>query len=125
MTQIEIQNEVISRYRIRINEHSQCWSRMHAHVRERTVCKWKQKNSAKATFELFHEIGHIETTTSKMRRCEAEYYATLWAVEQCHEYGVKIPENVKKSYQEYINRELDRGIRRGGKDYPTTLTIEW
>lgn len=41
----EIQNEVINKYRIKIEEHSTCWGRMHAHVKERKICKWHQKNS--------------------------------------------------------------------------------
>lgn len=125
MTYKEIQEAVIKRYNIKVNTNSKCWSRMHAHVKERMICKWIPKNSAVATFELFHEIGHIETTTSKMRRCESEYYATVWAIERCHEFGVTVPEKTRKAYQDYINRELDRGIRRGGAGYPTDLTLEW
>ena len=132
MNLIDIQKEVIARYKIDICDGSKCaddWYRMHAHVKERRVCKWKPAASIKATFDLFHEIGHIETTTSKMRRCESEYYATVWAVERMWEYGLddRISDTIKKRYQEYIWRELDRGIRRGGAGYPTKrqLTIEW
>jgi Zn-dependent peptidase ImmA (M78 family) len=128
----EIQNEVISKYRVDICDGSKCeddWQRTHAHVKKRRVCKWKQANSAESTFTLFHEIGHIETHTSKMRRCESEYYATVWAIEKMREYGVvdKISDKVKKLYQDYIIRERDRGVRRGGANYPTEqqLTLEW
>ena len=85
MTLVEIQNEAIQKYRIDICDGSKCnndWSRTHAHVKQRRICKWKQCSSIKSTFELFHEIGHIETHTSKMRRCESEYAATVWAVER-------------------------------------------
>lgn len=119
MTFKDIQNEVISDYRIKINEHSKCWMRMHAHVKTRTVCKWHQKNSIRATFDLFHEIGHIETTKAGMRRCESEFYATEWAIERCMEYGLEIPDKIIEDYQEYIDEELARGIRRGGRNYPT------
>lgn len=117
MTYKEIQNEVIKKYRIDICDGTKCkndWQRMHAHIRERRVCKWKQMNSIQCTFDLFHEIGHIETTTSKMRRCEEEYYATVWAIEKCKEYGLQIPEKTIELYQNYIYQEYDRGIRRGG-----------
>lgn len=119
MTLKQIQDEVIKKYRIRINEHSTCRGRMHAHVKTRTVCKWKQKSSLQATFDLFHEIGHIETTKSCMRRCEEEYYATVFAVNLFKEYGLEIPANTLKVYQDYIYRELDRGIRRRGKNLPS------
>ena len=117
MTYKEIQNEVIAKYKIDICDGSKCkddWHRTHAHIKERKVCKWKQANSIQATFTLFHEIGHIETTTSKMRRCEEEYHATMWAISKCREYGLQIPESIIKLYQDYINQEHDRGIRRNG-----------
>lgn len=122
---IDIQNEVIKKYRVTIDEFSTCWSRMHVHVRERRICKWHQKNSLKCTFELFHEIGHIENNNSKMRRCEQEYFATVWAVEELKKYGLTVPENIRKLYQDYVNREKDRGIRRHGNGYSEDLTIKW
>lgn len=125
MTYKQIQEEVIKKYNIKINTNSTCWSRMHAHPKQRTICKWSPKNSIKATFELFHEIGHIENNNSKMRRCEQEYYATVWAIERCHEYNIEVPDNIKKLYQDYIDSELDRGLRRGGSDYPKNLTLKW
>lgn len=125
MTYRQIQEHIIETYRVTIREHSDCWYRMHAHVKDRTICKWRPKNSARCTFDLLHEVGHIETTTSKMRRCEAEYYATVWAIERCKEYGMSVPESVRKAYQEYIYRELDRGIRRGGTGYNKDFRLVW
>lgn len=115
----DIQNEIIKLYNIKIDTDSKCWSRTHAHVRERRVCKWKQSNSIQSTFTLLHEIGHIKTTTSKMRRCESEYYATMWCLNVCKEYGLKVPNDIIEKYQRYIYRELDRGLRRGGANYPS------
>jgi hypothetical protein len=64
-----------------------------------------------------------------MRRCEQEFHATAWAIEECKKYGIesKITETVKNDYQEYIFDELDRGIRRGGSHYPSkdSLTLNW
>lgn len=113
----KIQNEVISKYRIILDENSSCRGRTHAHIRERRICKWHPKNSIASTFDLLHEIGHIETTTSNMRRCEEEYYATQWAIDRCKEYGLTIPDNIIKVYQDYINQELSRGVRRHGFGY--------
>lgn len=116
---LDLQKEVIEKYRITIVENSKCRSRMHAHVKQRKVCKWKPMSSSKATFELLHEIGHCETFKGWMRRCESEFYATQWALDRCKEYGVDVPDNLVENYQRYVYRELDRGLRRGGSNYPT------
>ena len=115
----EIQEEVIRENRITIVENSKCWSRTHAHQKQRKVCKWKQSSSIQSTFTLFHEIGHIVNNSGKMRRCESEYYATVWAIEECKKYNLEIPKSIIDSYQRYIYMELDRGLRRGGANYPT------
>ena len=99
MKYLEIQNDVINRYNID------------------RVCKWKCANSIQSTFALLHEIGHIETTKSKMRRAEAEYHATIWAMIKCKEYGLDVPGSIIKVYQDYINIEIERGKRRGGSGY--------
>lgn len=120
MTYFEIQNDIIQKYRVDICDGTKCandWARTHAHVKKRRVCKWKRANSVQSTFTLLHEVGHIETTKSGMRRCESEFYATVWAIERCREYGIKIPKKVIDDYQEYIDEEKDRGIRRGGSGY--------
>ena len=117
---VEIQNEVIKKYRIDLCDGTKCkndWGRTHAHVKERRVCKWRQANSIQSTFDLFHEIGHIETTKSGMRRAEEEYFATVWAIEEAKKYGLEIPQKTIKEYQDYIDMEKARGIRRGGKAY--------
>lgn len=133
MNLIEIQNEVIKKYRIDLCDGTRCkdgdWQRTHAHPKQRRVCKWKQAASIVSTFTLFHEIGHIENNNSKMRRCEEEYHATVWAIDRMREYGLleKIPDKLKSLYQRYIFQELDRGLRRGGSGYPTktSLTLNW
>lgn len=116
---IDIQKEVIELFNIKINNNSKCWTRMHAHVKERMICKWEPKNGIRTTFSLFHEIGHIETTQSYMRRCESEYHATVFAIKLMDEYGLHLPEKTFQIYQNYIWRELDRGLRRHGKNLPS------
>lgn len=119
----EIQEDVVRRYRIKLDEHSCCWGRTHAHIRERRVCKWHPKNSIHSTFTLLHEVGHIESNHAGMRRAEEEYYATKWALDRAAEYGITVPDKIRKEYQAYIDMELDRGIRRGGTNYKRNLTI--
>lgn len=133
MKYIDIQNEVIKNYRIDICDGTKCedgdWDRMHAHPKKRRVCKWKQMNSAACTFDLLHEIGHIENNNGKMRRCEEEYHATVWAIEVMKQYGIvdKISDQTKRLFQRYIYQERERGVRRGGANYPTEeqLTLKW
>ena len=120
MKYVDIQNEVINKYRIDICDGTKCvndWSRTHAHVRLRRVCKWVRANSLESTFTLFHEIGHIVNNTSTMRRCEEEYYATVWAIDELKKYGIKVPVKLIDRYQRYISLEMDRGIRRNGFGY--------
>lgn len=121
MNYIEIQNDVVKKYRIDLCDGTRCedgdWSRTHAHVKKRRICKWKQANSVQSTFALFHEIGHIETTKSGMRRAEEEYHATVWAINECKKYEIELPAKIIKEYQDYIDMEKDRGLRRGGAVY--------
>lgn len=121
MNYIAIQNEVVKKYNIDLCAGDRCedgdWARTHAHPKERRVCKWKQANSIRSTFTLFHEIGHIETTKSSMRRAESEYYATVWALEECKKYGLQVPQTIIDRYQRYIDMTAERGKRRGGTGY--------
>ena len=114
---IAIQNEVVEKYRIKLVPDSTCYGRTHAHPKKRMVCKWKQRNSVQSTFTLLHEIGHVMTKKGTMRRAESEFYATVWALEECAKYGIKVPQSTVDSYQDYIDMEIDRGKRRGGKGY--------
>ena len=118
MKHTEIQADIVKKYRVDLCDGTKCdddWRRTHAHVKQRRVCKWKAANSVQSTFTLFHEVGHLETTKAGMRRCEEEYYATVWAIEKCKEYSIEVPEKIIQEYQNYINREHERGVRRGGK----------
>ena len=127
MTHKEIQEEIIKKYRVDICDGTKCkddWHRTHAHVKIRRVCKWKQSNSIQSTFTLLHEVGHIETTKGTMRRAEEEYHATVWALEKCKEYGLDVPESIIERYQDYIDREVARGQRRGGSGYGKLVLID-
>ena len=124
---LDVQDDIIKQYNIDLCDGEKCkndWRRTHAHIKERRVCKWKCANSIQSTFALLHEIGHIETTKSKMRRAEAEYHATVWAIEKCEECGLQIPDTIINQYQKYIDMELERGKRRGGSGYGDLVLIK-
>ena len=120
MDYISIQNNSIDKHNIILCggncEDGSDWRRSHAHVKERKICKWKQANSIQSTFWLLHEIGHIVENTlgTKYRRCESEFLATMWAIKECNNLGIKIPPKIIQSYQNYIDRSWDRGKVRGG-----------
>lgn len=116
---IELQQEIIKKYKMNINTNSSCYSRTHVHPKNRMICKWKQTNSLRSTFTLLHEIGHCEACNSKMRRCEDEYYATQWALDRCKEYGLDVSQDIINKYQRYIDRELARGLRRHANYLPS------
>ena len=124
MKYIEIQEDLVKRFRIKIDTNSDCWGRMHAHPRERRVCKFRFKNSFRATFDLMHEIGHIEANDASMRRCESEYSATKWALDHLSDYGLEMDENILHAYQEYIDEEHARGIRRHCKTLPPIEALQ-
>lgn len=123
----ELQDSIIQKYRMTIETNSKCRQRMHVHVKQRKICKWRYKNSSLATFELLHEIGHCENNNSSMRRCEEEFYATQWAIDRCKELNVDVSEDVIKKYQAYVWRERQRGINRHCDTLPSKeeLTLKW
>lgn len=116
---VDLENQIIKQYKMKIETNSKCYSRTHVHVKQRTICKWKQSNSIVSLFTLLHEIGHCENNNSKMRRCEEEFYATQWALDKCKELKIDVPDKIVEKYQRYVYRELERGLRRKGYGYPS------
>lgn len=70
-------------------------------------------------FAFLHEIGHIMTNNTKMKRCEQEYLATKWAIKESTEIGFKVPKKYITVYQNYIWEWRDRGIKCGAKKIPS------
>ena len=116
MDYFSIEEQVIKDFNIIIVENSTCWERTHAHTDgTRKICKWKKANSYPSLFILLHEIGHIETHKSSMRRCEQESEATRWAIEKLRELGLPVKRKYTKKYKAYIEMTYKRGIARGLK----------
>ena len=113
MNWIDLQETMIAKYGIKVTVMSPCWQRTHIHIKTRMLCKWKQKNSYDSTFILFHEIGHVMTTTPNMKRCEKESEATRWAVNQFRELGIPIRRKVVSKYKKYVRMSYERGVARG------------
>lgn len=66
-------------------------------------------------FALLHEIGHIMTNTTKMKRYEQEYLATQWALDEAKRIGFKVKRKTIKTYQEYIFDWRERSIKLKAK----------
>ncbi len=78
-------------------------------------------------FDLLHELGHIHTNTSKMKRCEQEFYATQWAIERFEEYGLKLPPTRQFDFQKYVWDCLITGVLHRGKNMPSIydMSLDW
>lgn len=75
-------------------------------------------------FDLLHEIGHIQTNNTSMKRCEEEFYATQWAIEHIEKYDIKIPKERLKEFQKYIWMWRDVGIRHRAKNIPSKQQLK-
>lgn len=78
-------------------------------------------------FAFLHEIGHVLTNKSDMKRCQQEFLATQWAIKEAKRIGFDVPPSYIKTYQDYIWKWRDKGIKCGAKQIPTcdelTLTV--
>ena len=79
----------------------------------------KTDQSEWSLFAFLHEIGHILTNTTQMKRCEQEYLATQWALDESKKLGFKVAKETIVKYQYYIYRWRWKGIRLNGKNMPT------
>ena len=70
-------------------------------------------------FAFLHEIGHIMTNTTKMKRCTQEYLATQWAIDEAKRIGFNVPKDYIETYQDYIWNWRSRAIKLKAKVVPT------
>ena len=78
-------------------------------------------------FAFLHEIGHIMTNSTKMKRCVQEYLATQWAINEAKRIGFIIPDSFLKTYQNYILKWRTTGIKCGANNVPSCeeLTLKY
>ena len=78
-------------------------------------------------FAFLHEVGHIMTNTTKMKRCEQEFLATQWALKEAKRIGFHVPEAYVRVYQQYIWNWHEAGRRLKGRSMKTTeeLTLKY
>lgn len=88
----------------------------------------KYKNpTERDLFDLLHEIGHIKTNKTGMKRCMEEYLATQWALDHAKKYKVKVTKGLINIFQKYIWDWRETGIKHKGKNMPTKeqLTLHY
>ena len=71
---------------------------------------------------FLHEVGHhaIGFATYK-RRCEEEYHAWLWAINQMRRLGVPIDFRVQRRFEASMRYAVAKAQRRGVRDLPRPL----
>ena len=122
MDYLKIQNELLLKYQVTLIENSTCWRRTHAHCDgSRRICKLQIKNSYASLFTLLHEIGHLETTKTSMKRCESESEATRWAITELRKMKIPVKRKFVQKYKAYITMTYERGVRRGLKKKVTLI----
>lgn len=62
-------------------------------------------------FAFLHELGHVLTNNPKMRRCEMEYYATQWALDEAKRLGFYVSKEIIDVYQKYIFGWMRKGSK--------------
>lgn len=72
---------------------------------------WKYPYS-KYAFDVYHEIGHLETNSLDMEAYQQEYLATVWAIHAMNERRLYIAPRTFSLYQKYIAGYRDNSVDR-------------
>ena len=127
---LEIQNEIINMYKDTIDFRIDNKDCAYCYVPEKIIYlngKDLLYPTVESLFDLLHEIGHILTNTSKMKRCEEEFYATQWAITEIKKYGYTLSDKRKDEFQQYIWAWRETGIKHKAKNIPKKeqLILSW
>ena len=127
---LQIQNKLMEKYKDTISFRLTNEKGAYCYVPERIIyisCDKFLNPTPSSLFDLLHEIGHIMTNKKGMKRCEEEFYATQWAIEEMKRYKYEISDNRKNVFQEYIWKWRDTAIKLKAKTVPSKeeLTLKW
>jgi hypothetical protein len=127
---LQIQNGIIAEYRNTIHFRPTNEKGAYCYVPERIIYLHTDSffnPTPSSLFDLLHEIGHIMTNKSGMKRCEEEYYATQWAISEMKKYDYMISDKRKDEFQQYIWKWRDTSIKLKAKTVPSReeLTLKW
>lgn len=89
------------------------------------VVRWIESPYPKTPISLslfLHEVGHhvIGFETYPIR-CEEEFHAWNWAIQQLQSLGVGPDERVNRRYESSMQYEVAKALRRGGHEIPEAL----
>ncbi len=71
---------------------------------------------------FLHEVGHHAIGFNTYRqRCEEEYHAWRWAINQMRELGIEPDEKVQKRFRLSMQYAVGKAVRRGIKSIPQNL----
>jgi hypothetical protein len=71
---------------------------------------------------FLHEVGHHAIGFNTYRqRCEEEYHAWRWAINQMRELGIEPDAKVQKRFRLSMQYAVGKAVRRGIKQIPQTL----
>ena len=119
MTYKDIQSEVIAKYRITINEHSECRTRTHAHIKKRMVCKWSPKNSFRSLGIASKHMKEVGTSLALY----PSFFVFAFAVSESIRNFAPIPVMVSVVRSGMSVSEASRPILFIFRDYSVTRRI--
>lgn len=87
--------------------------------------RYSQYPCLKNLFDVFHEIGHLETNTEDMETYQQEYLATVWAIKECNRRKIHLTPDIIIMYQKYIIKHRDQSPNRNKiPDFAIRLPFE-
>lgn len=122
-----IVDRLISRHRISVkrwrNSMSGCAWRV-VHANGRTV-NWIEAPFPRTPISLaifLHEIGHhVIGFDTYRRRCEEEYIAWTWAIDQMRQLGIEPDARVRRRFELSMRYAVAKAVRRGIRTLPSPL----
>ncbi|HSU66395.1 MAG TPA: hypothetical protein VLJ39_05970 [Tepidisphaeraceae bacterium] len=89
------------------------------------VIRWIESPYPRTPISLaifLHEVGHHVIGFERYkRRCEEEYHAWTWAIEQMQSLGIEPDAHVLERFQLSMEYAVGKALRRGIKELPDPL----
>ena len=93
--------------------------------RDGSVIRWIEAPYPRTPISLsifLHEVGHhVIGFESYQRRCEEEYYAWQWAIQQMRSLEIEPDGRVMKRFELSMQYAVAKAVRRGIKELPEPL----
>ena len=113
------------RIRVRKWRTSMSGSAWQVRYRDGRVVRWVEAPMPKSPLSLavfLHEVGHhIIGFEQYKQRCEEEFHAWRWALDEMGRLGIEKTEKVMARYQLSMQYAVGKAMRRGIKSLPESL----